>query len=162
MTDWNKRAAEASAFRWLPGMRRLRHCPGYGDHHCFQGRWTEAKSPSHNALFAEGCVPDLTDPATQGAILFGILFPAGWRIGCWSDDKVALRHMRADIVVRLKDFGSDGEENIGPEVLARALEATSPCTSDDEPGPLSVEDIAASREGAAAVADRYRRLRNAD
>lgn len=117
--DWNKRAAEAAAFRWLPGMLGRQRGMGYRVDFVPSGVPQAQDGTPRRAL-----LPDLTDPATQGAILFGLLFPAGWRIGCWSDDKVVLRHMQADIIVKLKDFGSDGEETLAPEALARALELT--------------------------------------
>lgn len=51
-------------FRWLPGMRRLRYAPGMADHLRSEGRVPDGRDDWD----AAGCVPDLTDPATVGAL----------------------------------------------------------------------------------------------
>lgn len=51
-------------FRWMPGMRRLRYAPGMADHLRPEGRVADGPDDWP----ADGCVPDLDDPATVGAI----------------------------------------------------------------------------------------------
>ena len=67
--------AELKCWRWLPGMLtedgwRL-DCPS-------DGEWEATSSLAHRSYHKPASGPRLTDPATQGAIVFGILAPLGW------------------------------------------------------------------------------------
>ena len=52
-------------FRWMPGMMRLRCAPGMADHLRREGRVPDGRDDWP----ADGCIPDLTDPATLGCLL---------------------------------------------------------------------------------------------
>lgn len=61
-----RRAVACRAWRWMPGMLRLRDAPGKADHLRREGRvefhpdWSYSDWP---------CIPDLRDPATLGCLL---------------------------------------------------------------------------------------------
>ena len=82
-----------AAWRWLPGMRIHRpdeDVPGRIVEDAESSVWLEndgwwcsaAKNGPFSDLTPLGCTPDLTDPATLGAIEHGILAPAGVWIEC--------------------------------------------------------------------------------
>lgn len=54
-------------FRWLPGMMRLRHAPGMADHLRREGRVPDGRDDWDDAAWP--AVPDLSDPATIGALV---------------------------------------------------------------------------------------------
>jgi hypothetical protein len=87
------------------GLTRLAHGPIEGRY--FDGiDWTDLS----------GEAPDLTDPGTQGAVLFGILVPAGWEftlVGGYDPPRAGLAFKGRP------PFGAPI-----PEALARALQAT--------------------------------------
>ena len=76
-----------AAWRWLPGMR-WRLTPTAGGHSL--GRLSGRVLDDGNGIaddgsvrdLDDGCLPDLTDPATLGAIEHGILASAGVWIEC--------------------------------------------------------------------------------
>jgi len=77
---------ELKCWRWLPGMKAIGR-RGIPD------AWIRMEAPG-DRLAGEwkNGQPDLTDPATQGAIVFGLLAPLGWRMarGAWG--KAAFTH----------------------------------------------------------------------
>ena len=81
---------ELKCWRWLPGMlgqygtmsSRLLHPGDPGD----VFNWDDAGDDDVERTFwPDLAQPDLNDPATQGAIVFGLLAPLGWRMarGAW-------------------------------------------------------------------------------
>ena len=75
-----ERMVRAKGWRWLPGMRLVR-----------PGPWSEPDSlrvPEclpNGGYDGQGWLPDLTDPATLGAIEHGLLGPAGWWVSRFHD-----------------------------------------------------------------------------
>ena len=86
---------ELKCWKWLPGMRGIvpdhqggvrvirlgeeaTNPGGFGDHRypCDSGTYGNPRAVD----------PDINDPATLGAIMFGILAPLGWRMarGAWA------------------------------------------------------------------------------
>lgn len=65
---------ELKCWRWLPGMRDLG-----------ETRLIEARESAHWMP-----QPDLNDPATQGAIVFGILAERGWWLDACEPGDVAM------------------------------------------------------------------------
>lgn len=105
--DWNQIAAASKPWKWLPGMldtygRRVLRLDAEGRRICVNGTRHE-----------DG-IPDLNDDGTRGAILFGILVPAGWRVDDLSYQEAYLSHPDVDECC-------DGPI---PEAFARALQAT--------------------------------------
>ena len=64
MESQSRRWLAHPLFCWVAGMRRLRDAPGYADHLHPQGRYPDGPDDG----FTEGCIPDLSDPATQGLL----------------------------------------------------------------------------------------------
>jgi hypothetical protein len=127
MTDWNQMAAGSSAFQWLPGMRTV------GGYRVSGGHETDVflgapGGVEDGALVDRGLgsqlgrvvlrdeLPDLADAGTQGAVLFGLLVPAGWT--------VTLSVYGVEPRMGLTWKGRPPHGGTVPEALARALAAT--------------------------------------
>jgi hypothetical protein len=110
MTDWDKMAVEAEAWKWLDGMLGLHGQDRYS--------FDELGGADPYYIHGDGAnpdVPDLTDPATQGAVLFGILVQEGWNVEETDGINLGMRRRYPSPLTVYAPV---------PEALARALRAT--------------------------------------
>jgi hypothetical protein len=66
MNDIAKRAVDSKYWKWTPGMQPLRWAPGKKDHLQKEMRCDKQS----DCELVSGCVPDISDPATLGCMLF--------------------------------------------------------------------------------------------